>query len=108
MNAAENIGGRSGVHWDSARSKWFSKIHINGKSLFLGRFKDKSDAIELREKVETAISLLEDLDAENIHISNAANKTIAGILSKNGFKYKFEIQINLPRTSGCNTAGGDQ
>ncbi len=97
-----------GVHWNDSRSKWFAKIHINGTSLFLGRFKDFDDAVEAREKAETAISLLKSMDATNIHISSVknCNKFIAGILPKNGFNFKFEIQLDLPRTRSHKTAGG--
>ena len=98
-----------GVHWDDGRSKWFTKIHINGTSLFLGRFKDFDDAVEVRKKAEAAISLLKSVDAMNIHIPSVenGNKVLAGILPKNGFNFKFELQIKKT-VPVSNVAGGDK
>jgi hypothetical protein len=33
-----------GVYWDKARGKWVANIKINGKSKFLGRFREEKDA----------------------------------------------------------------
>jgi hypothetical protein len=34
----------TGVFWDKERNKWQSKIHINGKTIFLGRFLSEQEA----------------------------------------------------------------
>ncbi len=43
-----NTSGATGVCWDRRRCKWLARIHIEGKSNFLGYFKEKSDAIQAR------------------------------------------------------------
>lgn len=103
-----NHSGHKGVHWDESRSRWFAKININGTSLFLGRFKDFNDAVEARGKAETAISLLRSMEAISIHISSGknCNKVIAGILHKNGFNFKVDIQLELVRTRDYSAVGG--
>ncbi len=44
--------GVCGVYWDKSRNKWQSHIKINNRSIFLGRFEKKQDAIEARKKSE--------------------------------------------------------
>jgi hypothetical protein len=39
-----------GVYWDKSRSKWVSKIMINGKDKFLGRFNTEMEAHEAYQK----------------------------------------------------------
>ena len=85
-----------GIHWDESRLRWFAKIHINGESLFLGRFENEGDAIKMRKKAETALSLLNDMNAVNIHDASVKKlyKSIAGFISKDGFQYKVQFQVN--------------
>lgn len=55
MNRApqlNNISGVPGVSWDSSRNKWQVHITVNKKPKFLGRFKDKEDAIKARKDAE--------------------------------------------------------
>ena len=95
-----NYSGRKGIHWDKSRCKWYARISTKELSQFLGRFKDFNDAVEAREKAEASISLLRSLDATNIHISSVVNgKVVLGILPKNGFNFKFSIQLDIYRTS---------
>ncbi len=96
-----NYSGCKGIHWDKFRCKWCAKISTKGQTLFLGRFKDFDDAVEVREKGEAAISLLKSMDASsiNILIVENGNKIISGTLPKNGFNFKLEVEIDLPRTS---------
>lgn len=49
---SNNKSGVTGVHWDKTREKWLSQINLKGKHYFLGRFKNKEDAIEARKKAE--------------------------------------------------------
>lgn len=44
--------GLKGVHWDESRKKWMSRIKINGKHIFLGRFETKEDAHEARKHAQ--------------------------------------------------------
>lgn len=44
--------GLKGVHWDSIRGLWIARIKINGKHIFLGRFKDMLDAYDARKKAQ--------------------------------------------------------
>jgi hypothetical protein len=39
-----------GVSWDSTRSKWVSQIETAGKSSFLGRFKEETEAAKAYDK----------------------------------------------------------
>ena len=47
-----NTSGRVGVHWHKMEEKWRASIKSNGKNIFLGRFKEKEDAIKAREEAE--------------------------------------------------------
>lgn len=50
-----NLDGQRGVSWDSARSKWCARIKVNYKTIHLGRFADKADAIAARKQAELTI-----------------------------------------------------
>ena len=47
-----NTSGRVGVTWDKQTNKWRAQIQVNGKSIKLGRFKNKEDAIKARLQAE--------------------------------------------------------
>jgi len=47
-----NTSGFIGVNWNKEKNKWDSKITINYKTIFLGRFSNKKDAIITRLKAE--------------------------------------------------------
>lgn len=49
-----NTSGTIGVYHDICRpsKKWYAKIKVNQKQLFLGRFEEKEDAIKAREHAE--------------------------------------------------------
>ena len=47
-----NTSGRVGVTWDKQTNKWRAQIQVDGKSIKLGRFKNKEDAIKAREEAE--------------------------------------------------------
>ena len=49
----ENI---KGLYWDKCQEKWKVQISLDGKSYFLGRYKNKEDAIFIRKKAEERIS----------------------------------------------------
>lgn len=44
-----NTSGICGVRWEKARKKWAAEIRMNGKTIHLGRFPDKSDVIKARQ-----------------------------------------------------------
>lgn len=50
-----NTSGYKGVTWDKSRQKWQAQMNINNKHIFLGYFKDKSDAIIARTNYENKI-----------------------------------------------------
>lgn len=55
MNSAvrrNNKSGTSGVYFDYKNKKWVAQIMINKKSVFLGRFFSKDDAVEARRQAE--------------------------------------------------------
>ncbi len=45
-----NKSGKTGVIWDKTRSRWKAQIVVNYKTINLGRFKNKHDAIKARDK----------------------------------------------------------
>ena len=47
-----NTSGYKGVSWYKTRDKWIAYININKKSIKLGYFKKKSDAIKARQEAE--------------------------------------------------------
>ena len=47
-----NTSGFIGVCWDKNNSKWLSSIGVNRKTIYLGRFESKNDAICARLKAE--------------------------------------------------------
>lgn len=47
-----NKSGIKGVHWDKKRNKWAAQITFKGKNHYLGRYDNKEDAREAREKAE--------------------------------------------------------
>lgn len=48
MNRENTIG----VYWDNFRNKWVSKIRLNYKNIFLGRFNSFEDAVKARKEAE--------------------------------------------------------
>lgn len=47
-----NKSGHKGVIWDKQRNKWRAYIGFKGKSINLGYFEDKEDAIKARQMAE--------------------------------------------------------
>lgn len=48
-----NKCGIKGIHWDQSRDLWFAQIQVNGKPIFVGRFKNIKDAeLAIRSKRE--------------------------------------------------------
>ena len=47
-----NTSGVRGVKWDSEAKKWYAQISIHNHRIYLGRFRDKNDAIIARLKAE--------------------------------------------------------
>jgi len=45
-----NTSGFIGVYWDNKQEKWSSQVMVDAKCIFLGRFKNKQDAIKARKK----------------------------------------------------------
>ena len=49
---SNNTSGVTGVSWSKVKNKWMSIIVINRKTIFLGYFNNKEDAIEARKQAE--------------------------------------------------------
>ena len=47
-----NTSGTKGVYWIKNRMKWRASICFKNKTIFLGEFKDKQDAIDARKEAE--------------------------------------------------------
>lgn len=50
--AVNNRSGTTGVCWEKESNKWHSYIWFNGKTIHLGRFENKEDAIQARIEAE--------------------------------------------------------
>ena len=50
-----NASGVKGVHWDKTRKRWVAQIMFKHKQYYLGRYKDKDDAIKARQEAEKEI-----------------------------------------------------
>lgn len=49
---SRNTSGVAGVWWDKSRNRWLASLSIDGKSLNLGRFINKKDAVVARKVAE--------------------------------------------------------
>ena len=49
---ANNISGHRGICWDKNRNKWFTKITVMYRIVFLGRYELITDAIKARKAAE--------------------------------------------------------
>ena len=51
-----NTSGYTDISFDKSRNKWYAQIKINGESIFLGRYEDIEDAIQVRQEAEIKYS----------------------------------------------------
>lgn len=49
---SNNISGSMGVHWCNRDKRWVARIHLQGKTVGLGYYRDKQEAIDARLKAE--------------------------------------------------------
>lgn len=52
---SNNTSGVTGVLWDKSRNTWRATITFKGKVYYLGRYKNKEDAIKVRKEAEEKI-----------------------------------------------------
>lgn len=64
----KNKTGHKGVHWDKARNKWASRIMIDNKEYYIGRFSNLGDAVKARIRAE------EKLIAGELQVQNGIPK----------------------------------
>lgn len=59
-----NTSGVTGVRWDKSRNKWVASIIFKKKTYYLGRYKNKEDAIKARKEAEEKYfkSFLDNID----------------------------------------------
>ena len=67
----DNTSGIKGVMWDKQSKQWEALIHIKGKSIYLGRYKEIIDAAKARCKAEQNI---EGYDIKNSSACSYAQK----------------------------------
>lgn len=62
-----NTSGVTGVRWDKNRNKWVASIIFKKKTYYLGRYKNKEDAIKARKEAEEKLikPFLESLEDSN-------------------------------------------
>ena len=46
--SSKNTSGTKGVRWNTTKNKWTAQIKINGKTINLGSFINKADAVNIR------------------------------------------------------------
>ena len=49
-----NTSGTTGVYWNTQKQRWQASIGVGGKTVLIGRFVNKSDAINARKQAEAA------------------------------------------------------
>lgn len=54
---SNNTSGHKGVYWSKRDKRWIVRIGLKGKSIHIGTFKEKIDAIQARKKAEELIHL---------------------------------------------------
>jgi len=59
-----NKSGVTGVHWHKRDERWISSIRVNGVSIFLGGYKEKSRAIKRRQFANVLYGFHENHGAE--------------------------------------------
>ena len=47
-----NTSGIKGVYWDKSKQRWLASIGIDGKSKFIGRFREFEGAVQARKQAE--------------------------------------------------------
>ena len=53
--AIYNTSGVKGVCWDGSRQKWMSRINVNGKAYYVGRFNVFDEAVRARKEAEVCL-----------------------------------------------------
>lgn len=53
--AKNNTSGRRGVSWSERRQKWRAYLRTKGRTVWLGEFTNKADAIRAVEEFEEAL-----------------------------------------------------
>jgi hypothetical protein len=48
----QNLSGIKGISWDKSRAKWCARIKVMYKTIYLGRFTNKDDAVAARKAAE--------------------------------------------------------
>lgn len=52
---SSNTSGYTGVYWNGKSQKWRAQITFQGKTYYLGSFRDIADAVKIRQEAEEAI-----------------------------------------------------
>ena len=63
---ASNTSGTVGVSWHDCRGKWTAKIQVKGRSIYLGNFTVKADAIDARAAADIKYSFHENHGRVNV------------------------------------------
>lgn len=50
--ASNNTSGFTGVSWNSQKERWEAKIKVNQRTIHIGRFRSKMDAVIARKRAE--------------------------------------------------------
>ena len=50
-----NTSGIKGVYWSNSEQKWVAKIGFQGRTITIGRYKEKEDAAKARKEAEAKL-----------------------------------------------------
>jgi hypothetical protein len=64
-----NYSGFTGVYWQKSSRNWVVRINYNGKSVYIGTYKNIEDAIYTRQRTETACDILKKLEVSSFEVN---------------------------------------
>lgn len=104
-----NTSGYSGIYYDKEVNKWIARLCAYNKRKYIGRYKNKEDAITALKSARRELGFAEDhgevvshyVENEIPPVPKTSNSGVKCIgWCKNHQKYKVRITINGKRTSG--------
>lgn len=81
-----NTSGCTGVYWDTEKSRWMAYIYVDNRRKYLGRYKDKEDAIRARKEAEVKYGFHENHGKDGEDIAAAQFKKMKAAEQKKCLK----------------------
>lgn len=89
-----NTSGIKGVYWDKNRNKWVAQIEFKGKTYYLGRYANKEDAREAREKAEKEM-FWKFLEEHKEYVKDNKGGTRMNVKNQYGKEVNFDEALKL-------------